>query len=568
MSVQRLKWETNEKLQLKRLFRSHPLKPASYIRTLFNAGKPQHQRRSLNAVKYRVTSLKKEWYRRWLKERKGMVPTASASSTSSLFNEEYAWSAPHLGIFIPLHPLLKNDQLSPSNLNPEDGGLPAFGPGEEAIELAQEERHEEDEETFRRLMVHSHRASSHFLEAASAASMSLQSSSMPGEASCQLCRDRSTWNILHESYRRLEDSRNYGLQLERDLVEARNTLEQSRFALVQSQEALSMCSTRLDEERLEFRGTQEALNFEHERHKETTELLGRVFEEARLSGELADMRGRQLAMLQSIPGPQFEQPTAVAEEQWVASPLTKENLTQLQAWDEQSAVKDLTGISTDSIPGDFHGQQSGPPPQVDETEQGQSAAPKRPRSKKTAKTKPNRAPKKVTQKQCGRMEARELLPSNARGGGGVESIASAPALPLRLRPPEVNRLDHQIHQQNGSTSILGFSRHSLRQAKQKPTPSLSRRVYELTKELGGLRQEIQFYRECFEVLQRLRESAYDVYQQQFLAGHSSKRMTELISQLHHALEDSVRREVDAEKCWMESWGGHTEKGKKAGQLWI
>ncbi|KFZ17457.1 hypothetical protein V501_01706 [Pseudogymnoascus sp. VKM F-4519 (FW-2642)] len=384
----------------------------------------------------------------------GMVPTASASSTSSLFNE--------------------NSQ------------------------------------------VHPHRASSHFLEAASAASMSLQSSSMLGEASCQLCCDRSTWNILHESYRRLEDSRNYGLQLERDLVEARNTLEQSRFALMQSQEALSV-----------------------------------------------------------IPGLQSEQPTAVAEEQWVASPLTKENLTQLQAWDEQSAVKDLPGISTEGIPGDFHGQQNGPPPQVDETEQGRPAAPKRPRSKKTANTKPNRALKKVTQKRPLLKYPPNLAINNKPKMPGLfvtrnhsGSRASAPALPLRLRPPEVNRLDHQIHQQNGSTSILGFSRHSLRQAKQKPTPSLSRRVYELTKELGGLRQEIQFYRECFEVLQRLRESAYDVYQQQFLAGHSSKRMTELISQLHHALEDSVRREVDAEKCWMESWGGHTEKGKKAGQLWI
>ncbi|KFY47339.1 hypothetical protein V494_00022 [Pseudogymnoascus sp. VKM F-4513 (FW-928)] len=153
MSVQRVKWEGDEKLQLKRLFRSHPLKPASYIRNLFNAGKPLHQRRSLNAVKYRVTSLKKEWYRRWLKEREGMVPTASASSTSSLFNKEYAWSAPHLGIFIPLHPLLKNDQLTPSNTNIEDRGLPAFGPGEETTELTQEERHEVDEEAFRRLMV-------------------------------------------------------------------------------------------------------------------------------------------------------------------------------------------------------------------------------------------------------------------------------------------------------------------------------------------------------------------------------------------------------------------------------
>ena len=69
MSVRRVKWEANEKLQLKRLFRSHPLKPASYIENLFNAGKPKYQHRSLNAVKFRVSSLKKEWYRRWLKER-------------------------------------------------------------------------------------------------------------------------------------------------------------------------------------------------------------------------------------------------------------------------------------------------------------------------------------------------------------------------------------------------------------------------------------------------------------------------------------------------------------------
>ncbi|KFX89753.1 hypothetical protein V490_06825, partial [Pseudogymnoascus sp. VKM F-3557] len=411
MSVRRVKWEANEKLQMKRLFRSHPLKPASYIENLFNAGKPEHQRRSLNAIKFRVSSLKKEWYRRWLKERKGIVPTAPASSATSLFNNKYAWSAPDMGIFIPLHPLLKKD------MDPKDGGLPA---------LAQEERQEGDEEAFQRHMVSFEIRSispegsfSSRIKSILSASMSLQSCLMPGEACCQICRDRSTWNILHESYRRLEDEHNYGLKLERDLVEAGNTLEQSRFALIQSQEAFGACCTRLDEERLEFRGTQEALNFERERHKETIELLERVLEEARQSGELADMRGRQVAMLQSISGSQFEQAATVIEEQCVASPLTKENLTQLQAWDGQSAVKNLPGISTESITGDLHGQQNGPPPQVDETDQGRSAAPKRPR--KSANTKPNRAPKKVTQKRCGRMEAKELLPSNVRCGGLVES---------------------------------------------------------------------------------------------------------------------------------------------------
>ncbi|KFY95032.1 hypothetical protein V500_02977 [Pseudogymnoascus sp. VKM F-4518 (FW-2643)] len=169
MSVRRVKWEANEKLQMKRLFRSHPLKPASYIENLFNAGKPKDQHRSLNAIKFRVSSLKKEWYRRWRKERssgvialptqsltsyaEGIVPTAPGSSTTSLFNNEYAWSAPDMGIFIPLHPLLKNDQLSPSNMYTEGGGLPAFDLVEETVGLAQEERQDEDEEAFRRHMV-------------------------------------------------------------------------------------------------------------------------------------------------------------------------------------------------------------------------------------------------------------------------------------------------------------------------------------------------------------------------------------------------------------------------------
>ncbi|KFY28054.1 hypothetical protein V491_00660 [Pseudogymnoascus sp. VKM F-3775] len=240
----------------------------------------------------------------------------------------------------------------------------------------------------------------------------------PGEASCQMCRDRSTWNILYESYRRLEDQRNHGLKLERDLVEAVNALEQSRFALIQSQEALSACCARLDEERLEFRGIQEALNFERERHKETIELLERVFEEARRSGELADMRGRQVAMLQSVPGSQIEQTPTVTEDHWVASALTKENLTQLQAWDEQNVMPNLPDISIESVPGNLHDQQNGSPPQVDETEEGSPAAPKKARSKKAL-----RAPKTVTQKRNGRKVARELLPSTVRPGGVVDSMS-------------------------------------------------------------------------------------------------------------------------------------------------
>lgn len=234
---------------------------------------------------------------------------------------------------------------------------------------------------------------------------------------------------MHESYRRLEDAHNYGFKLERDIVEAVNALEQSRFALIQSQEALSSCCTMLDEERLEFRGAQEALNFERERHKETIELLERVFEEARQSGELADMRSRQVAMLQSVPVSQSEHATAVVEEQWVGSLLTKENLAQLQSWDDQNAIKGT--LSTECIPGDFHGQQSDPLPEVDKIEPEMPTSPKRPRPKRSANNK-TRAPKKATQKRCGQVVAKDLLLSTARGevvaggsmSGQVETIAT------------------------------------------------------------------------------------------------------------------------------------------------
>ncbi|OBT81370.1 hypothetical protein VE02_10099 [Pseudogymnoascus sp. 03VT05] len=103
MSDRRVKWEENEKLQLKRLFRSHPIKPVSYLQNLFNEGKPKHQHRSYNAVKSRVRPLKKEWHQRWLEEtsewtyrfanEEGIVSTAPTSSSTSLFDNKYAWSA-------------------------------------------------------------------------------------------------------------------------------------------------------------------------------------------------------------------------------------------------------------------------------------------------------------------------------------------------------------------------------------------------------------------------------------------------------------------------------------------
>lgn len=129
------------------------------------------------------------------------------------------------------------------------------------------------------------------------------------------------------------------------------------------------------------------------------------------------------------------------------------------------------------------------------------------------------------------------------------------SIPPRSRPAEVNRLDHQIQRHNGSTTVLELSPQRLQLAKHKPIINLHVRVEELTKELCNVRQEVHFYRQCFEILQKLRETTYKTYEQLLLVTHchdpDSQRLKELIVHLHHSLEESMRREVDAEKLWME-----------------
>jgi predicted RNase H-like nuclease (RuvC/YqgF family) len=131
-------------------------------------------------------------------------------------------------------------------------------------------------------------------------------------------------------------------------------------------------------------------------------------------------------------------------------------------------------------------------------------------------------------------------------------------LPPRPLPPQgVNRLDHYISLQNGSTSALELSSQRIQLSKQKRSLNLSTRVEELTKELGHLRHEIQFYRQSFENLQRLRGSCYDIYQQLFLAFYLDREfehLQELMARLHQALEKSLKSEAIAEKDWMEFWG--------------
>ena len=140
---------------------------------------------------------------------------------------------------------------------------------------------------------------------------------------------------------------------------------------------------------------------------------------------------------------------------------------------------------------------------------------------------------------------------------------------IAFKPPAVNSLDHSIYRENGSTMALEYTASRLRAAKLEPVSDLRTRVEELTREMGYLRQEIHFYRQCFEILQRLRQTTYGVYQQLLLASYfppSSERLQELVIQLHHALEDSVQREVKAEGQWKAFWGVKTKEGLAYGGM--
>lgn len=130
---------------------------------------------------------------------------------------------------------------------------------------------------------------------------------------------------MHEGYRRIEAAHHYALKCERELK--------------QCQDALTASAAEVNEERLDHRATQEALSFERATHRETINVLERVFEEARVSGELADHLGRQIATLQSTPSSQIVQWPPRAEVQPEGSTLTQNNL----ALHEAAEAKPTTG---------------------------------------------------------------------------------------------------------------------------------------------------------------------------------------------------------------------------------
>jgi septal ring factor EnvC (AmiA/AmiB activator) len=95
----------------------------------------------------------------------------------------------------------------------------------------------------------------------------------------------------------------YIQKLKNDLDRTTETLEQSRVTLTHCEAALVASWEQVQQERLGHVRCREELilelAFERERHKETTQLLDRVFKEATRSGEIADRLGERVAALEA-----------------------------------------------------------------------------------------------------------------------------------------------------------------------------------------------------------------------------------------------------------------------------
>jgi hypothetical protein len=86
----------------------------------------------------------------------------------------------------------------------------------------------------------------------------------------------------------VEVAENYARRLEKDLHNAQTAIHQYQSALAECTASLASSWETLNGERLDYQACREALTFETKRHKETIELLDRIFKDAMRSGEVAD----------------------------------------------------------------------------------------------------------------------------------------------------------------------------------------------------------------------------------------------------------------------------------------
>ncbi|KAH8790882.1 hypothetical protein F5882DRAFT_460694 [Hyaloscypha sp. PMI_1271] len=136
---------------------------------------------------------------------------------------------------------------------------------------------------------------------------------------------RSTWDFLQDFYLRVEVAESYARKLEKDLYDAQTAVHQYQAVLAEYEASLVASWETLNQERLDHRACREALTFETERHKETIELLDRIFKEAIRSSEVTDILSSRLA---TAPNLEAWQAVPKLEGSLAETSLTRKTLTE------------------------------------------------------------------------------------------------------------------------------------------------------------------------------------------------------------------------------------------------
>jgi hypothetical protein len=133
--------------------------------------------------------------------------------------------------------------------------------------------------------------------------------------------------------------------------------------------------------------------------------------------------------------------------------------------------------------------------------------------------------------------------------------------PFRFSLPEINTLDHQLAMSSGTSMALETTRSRLQRSKTKHRMSLPELRESKLRQWEQQKHENEFYASCRENLLNLSRAALEVAQQLLLQYHfepevnpvGNVRLLQAIQALRASLDESKRREIEAEQTWKREW---------------
>ena len=105
------------------------------------------------------------------------------------------------------------------------------------------------------------------------------------------------------------------------------------------------------------------------------------------------------------------------------------------------------------------------------------------------------------------------------------------------RPAEITPLDHYISSSGGTTSTIENLPHRLQITKRQPRPTTGKRLEELVRENGYLRQELALQKELLDAMVTLHGKTVDAYKT-----------------LKLALREISQKRMQSEQRLLEYWG--------------